>query len=96
MKTTGVAELKASLSDYLAAVKGGEEVIVTERGHAIARIVPIAAHTRDSRALENLVRAGLLRLPEKVLDKDFFRRSRAKDRRAAVRRALLKEREETR
>jgi hypothetical protein len=32
-KTAAVARLKAALSEYLARVKAGEEVIVTERGH---------------------------------------------------------------
>jgi antitoxin (DNA-binding transcriptional repressor) of toxin-antitoxin stability system len=36
-KTASVAQLKAKLSAYLDTVKAGEEVIVTERGHAIAR-----------------------------------------------------------
>ena len=40
MKTAGVAELKASLSKYLKHVKDGKEVIITERGKAIARVVP--------------------------------------------------------
>lgn len=37
----GVRELKARLSAYLAAVEQGKEVIVTDRGRAIARIVPV-------------------------------------------------------
>ncbi|MFQ5520338.1 MAG: type II toxin-antitoxin system Phd/YefM family antitoxin, partial [Candidatus Methylomirabilia bacterium] len=45
MKLANVAKLKATLSEYLARVKAGEEVIVTERGKPIARIVPF---TRDS------------------------------------------------
>jgi prevent-host-death family protein len=36
-----VSELKAGLSAYLAQVKRGDEVVVTERGEPIARIVPI-------------------------------------------------------
>ena len=40
MRTAGVAGLKAKLSKYLEAVKAGEEVIVTEHGKAIARVVP--------------------------------------------------------
>ncbi len=38
-----VSELKAGLSGYLAQVKRGEEVVVTERGEAIARIVPVGS-----------------------------------------------------
>ena len=38
-----VSELKAGLSAYLARVKRGEEIVVTERGEPIARIVPSVA-----------------------------------------------------
>ena len=41
MKTTPVAQLKATLSEQLARVKAGEEIVVTERGRPIAKIVPI-------------------------------------------------------
>jgi antitoxin (DNA-binding transcriptional repressor) of toxin-antitoxin stability system len=50
-----VGELKARLSEYLRLVKGGRELVVTERGLAIARITLIAgAEARDSR-IEELV-----------------------------------------
>ncbi len=41
MEIAGVAEVKARLSEYLARVRGGEEVLVTDRGRPIARIVPM-------------------------------------------------------
>jgi len=43
METTevGVRELKASLSAHLARVKGGETIVVTERGRPVARLVPM-------------------------------------------------------
>ena len=37
MKTAKVSELKASLSKYVAHVKSGEEVLVTERGKPVAK-----------------------------------------------------------
>jgi prevent-host-death family protein len=36
----GVRELKDNLSRYLARVKGGEEVVVTEHGRPVAWLVP--------------------------------------------------------
>jgi prevent-host-death family protein len=39
MHTLSVAEAKARLSDVLAQVEAGEEVVITRRGVAIARIV---------------------------------------------------------
>jgi prevent-host-death family protein len=39
-KKTGVAELKARLSEYLRSVKKGHEVTIYDRDQPIARIVP--------------------------------------------------------
>jgi prevent-host-death family protein len=39
-KTVGVRELRQNLSKYLARVKDGETLTVTERGHEVARLVP--------------------------------------------------------
>lgn len=39
-KTVGVRELRQNLSQYLARVKEGETLTVTERGHEVARLVP--------------------------------------------------------
>ena len=60
MKTTGIAELKAHLSRYLEQVKSGQEVVITERGLPVAKLVPLRrAEGRESRR-ERLARAGLL------------------------------------
>ena len=40
-RSATVSKLKATLSEHLARVKAGEEVIITERGKPIAKIVPI-------------------------------------------------------
>ncbi|MBI3456462.1 MAG: type II toxin-antitoxin system prevent-host-death family antitoxin [Candidatus Rokubacteria bacterium] len=62
MKTTGIADLKAHLSRYLDQVKSGQEVVITERGLPIAKLVPLhTGERRDSRR-EHLARAGLLQL----------------------------------
>jgi prevent-host-death family protein len=39
-KTVGVRELRQNLSRYLDRVKAGEALVVTERGHEVARLVP--------------------------------------------------------
>ena len=58
-----VSILKAQLSRYLHAVKGGEEVIVTERGRPIARLSPLdPTSVPEGRAAE-LVRQGRMRAP---------------------------------
>jgi prevent-host-death family protein len=39
----GVRELRQNLSKYLDRVKAGEDLIVTEHGREVARLVPVAA-----------------------------------------------------
>lgn len=72
MKTAGVAELKARLSGFLDQVKAGTEILVTERGMPIARIVPLAPRDdEDARALR-LARKGLLRLGRGRLSRELL------------------------
>ena len=40
MKTVGIAELKARLSEYLRTVRKGHDVTVMDRDQPIARLVP--------------------------------------------------------
>lgn len=94
MRHASVSALKARLSEYLAAVREGEQVIITDRGRPVARLCPLpAAQDRDAR-LEELVRAGILRPPAGQVPSDFSVRRRPPDPQAAVLRALLQEREE--
>jgi prevent-host-death family protein len=39
-RIVGLRELRSRLSESLREVKGGRELVVTERGRAVARIVP--------------------------------------------------------
>ena len=41
MESVSVATLKSKLSQYLAAVKKGKEIIVTSHQHPIARLAPL-------------------------------------------------------
>ena len=43
MISVGIKELKANLSAYVKQVQGGEEVVITDRGREVARVVPISA-----------------------------------------------------
>jgi prevent-host-death family protein len=47
MKSVSVAELKSKLSEYLAAVKSGKEIVITSHRHSIARIVPMKESATD-------------------------------------------------
>ncbi|MCB0258081.1 MAG: type II toxin-antitoxin system prevent-host-death family antitoxin, partial [Anaerolineae bacterium] len=55
---TGIRDFKARLSSYVKQVKAGNEVVITERGQPVARLVPINA-TAEER-IEELMAAGLL------------------------------------
>src|SRR5205085_10304646 len=71
MTKAAVAQLKAQISHYLRRVKAGEEVIVTERGVPVARIVPIGSAAADDEHLRDLERQGLIRVGTGKLPKDF-------------------------
>jgi prevent-host-death family protein len=52
----GVRDLRNNLSRYLDRVKAGEELVVTDRGAAIARVMPIEGERR----LDALIADGLV------------------------------------
>ena len=52
----GVTELRANLSDWLQKVREGEEVTITDRGLAVARLVPVG----EADLIERLTREGVL------------------------------------
>ena len=60
MSQVGIRELKDRLSGYLKRVQSGEEIVVTERGRSVARIVPVEP-TSFKRALEPLFREAAAR-----------------------------------
>lgn len=96
MKTTAISELKASLSEYLRRVKAGNEVIVTERGKPVAKIVPIAGSESMPQHLREMEKEGLISLGTGKLPRDFWKLPRPKDPKGRVLKALLEEREEGR
>lgn len=70
MIVAGVAQLKAKLSEYLARVRAGGDVLVTEHGRPVARIVPVSSDREELVELERdgLVRSGAMKLPSGFLD----------------------------
>jgi len=93
MKTTAISELKAHLSEYLNRVKSGDEVLVTDRGKPVARIVPISSKTRSRSSFSRMEKEGLIKLGSGKLPKDFWTMPRAEDPKCLVLKALLEERE---
>lgn len=97
MKTAAISKLKASLSEYLLKVKAGEEVIVTDRGKPIAKIIPIKRSEMEiSPHLLILERAGLVKIGTGKIPDSFWNLPRPKDPKGLVLKALLQERKEGR
>jgi len=97
MTTVGVARLKAQLSRYLDVAKHGEDVIITERGRPVAKLVTLRGAEKPDSRRQRLARAGVL-----ILGSGRLRASLRKPPRgpssagAGVLRALLEERAEGR
>ena len=53
----GTRELKSKLSEYLRRVKKGETIVITERGKAVAQIMPASQSVEDR--IWAMVDAGL-------------------------------------
>lgn len=101
MESAGIADLKARLSEYLARVKLDEEVLVTDRGRPVARLVPIGVETvaddeAEAARLTAMEKEGLLRLGSGALPEGFFEKERPEDPEGLLVEAVLEEREESR
>lgn len=91
MKRAGIAELKASLSEYLDRVQAGEEILVTDRGRPIARLIGVE---ESSAEVQRLIRRGILRPPAGQLDVErIVNATLCEDPDGRLLRAILDERE---
>ncbi len=94
MRTTAISDLKARLSEHLAWVKRGEEVLVTERGRPVARIVPVGPGVAEDDRLRALVARGVLRPGKKRSGKALGRLPVCQVPAGAVLRVVAEERED--
>jgi prevent-host-death family protein len=92
-QAVNVTELKACLSAYLKRVKSGEDVVITERGKAIARIVPLDEPGPTPARYEEMVKAGIIRPGRRDLPDDILDHPLPVDPGGSVLEALLEERE---
>jgi prevent-host-death family protein len=60
-RTTSVVDLKARLSEHLRLVKSGHELVITERGIPVARVLPLDDGERRTTRRLRLTGSGLLR-----------------------------------
>jgi prevent-host-death family protein len=68
--SVGIRDLKNNLSKYLARVKQGDEVLITDRGKSVARMIPAISEKNGLRkTLETMAAEGLVTLPTRRLRK---------------------------
>ena len=98
VKAAKVSELKAGLSKYLARVKRGEQVVITERGRPVAKLVPLPPRPEgmDEAEWERLLdmeRQGRITIPEKAgFSPEFWNLPRGEDPTGSVVRQLVEDR----
>ncbi len=94
IRTMGIKNLKASFSENLAQVKAGDEIVVTERGIPIAKLVPVLS---PEESMEDMARRGVVRPPTRTMDpEEFLRLPRPDDPEGLVRAALIGDRRDGR
>ena len=91
-RTASVVDLKARLSEHLRLVKAGHEVIVTERGVPVARILPLDDSERRSTRRFRLSRSGVVKAGRGRLAAALKRAPASPGADASVVEALLAER----
>ena len=74
MVTAGIKELKNQLSRYIGLVKKADDVLITERGRVIARIVKEDSSSSSLRqALQPLILKGQVLMPTRDIKRDVPR-----------------------
>jgi prevent-host-death family protein len=93
MQKAAVSELKASLSEYLGRVKAGEDLLITDRGRPVAKIIPLPRENGITPELVALEKAGLVKIGRGGLPEGFWNMNRPLDSKGAARASLREERE---
>jgi prevent-host-death family protein len=66
MKRASVSQAKNSLSAYLAEVREGNSILITDRGEPVAVLAPVPRQQAAQRdVLRKLIRQGVVRAPLK-------------------------------
>lgn len=92
MPTAAVSDLKARLSEYLKRVKGGAEILITDRGKPVARLVPVSRAKITRESLAQMEKEGLVKIGSGKLPKGFWSMPMPHDPGESVLGALLEER----
>jgi prevent-host-death family protein len=73
MKTATVTEAKNGLSALIDRVRGGETVVILDRGVPVARLEPMSSFPDPGGRLRRLERAGLIRVGDGPSPLDLLR-----------------------
>ncbi len=73
METASISEVKNGLSAIIDRVKGGESILVTDRGIPVAVIEPIGGRIDVEDRLARLERAGVIRRSKGELPMELLR-----------------------
>lgn len=55
MKTVGIKQLKARLSEYVRFARAGETIVITDRGDVVAQMGPARAVSRAAGSLDEIL-----------------------------------------
>ena len=92
-----MAELKSKLTSFLKQVKAGREILITERGAPVAKLIPIGAPEKKATRKQRLAAEGRLILAKDKLPKALLEPPTGDPANGAgVLAALIAERNETR
>ena len=91
MPSISVSQLKARLSECLRLVRGGNTLVVTDRGTPVAMVSPLPPGENEG-SMASLIEQGLVAPPPKSLPEDFWDRARPSDPEGLGLKAVLEER----
>lgn len=96
METASVSGFKTSLSAYLRLVQKGEEVLITDHGRPVAKVLPVSPTETLPEHLQEMIRDGLARPGSGVLPKNFWDLPRPKVSKGTLRDIMSEERGDVR
>jgi prevent-host-death family protein len=95
MQTTTASQFRESPGAYLQRAEPGEDVLITDDGHPIARLIPFTDEETLSRRIKEMEDAGLIKSGKGTLPADFWDLPRPADPDGVILKSVLREREES-
>lgn len=92
MENVPITRLKAAIAAFIAKVKAGHSLVITDRGQAVAIFELVAWNLEEDEAMSQLVKTGQVTPPTEELSDDFFELPKVKDPAGSLRAYLSEER----